>query len=46
MMNQLKKVNNIQTIDNSDLIKKADCNTQNVELETKIPDHEYDYSQI
>ena len=36
----LKKDNAMQTIDTSDLVKKADYNTKIVGIEKKIPDHD------
>ena len=36
----VRKVNAIQTIDTSNLVKKADDKTKIVESETKIPDHD------
>ena len=38
----VKKVNNIKTTDNSDLVKKADNNTKFSEIEEKILDHNLD----
>ena len=44
----LKKINSIQSIDASCLVKKADCNTNIVENEKKNtwPREIYDYSWI
>ena len=36
----VKKVNAIQTIETSDLIKKADYDTKVDEIERKIPNHD------
>ena len=38
-MNYLKKVNAIQAIDTSDLVKKADYNTKIGDIEKRVPDH-------
>ena len=40
-MNYLKKVNNINTTDTSDLVKKADYNTKIYEIGNKITDHNH-----
>ena len=37
----VKQVNAIQNIDSSDLVKRAGYITKNVEIEKKIPDHDY-----
>ena len=34
------KVNNIQTVDTSCLVKKVDCNKENVEIEKRINYHD------
>ena len=39
-MNQLKKINNINTTDTSDLNKKTDYNTKFNEIEKEITDHD------
>ena len=36
------KVNNINSTDNSDLVKKTDYNTKINEIENKITDHDHD----
>ena len=36
----VQKVNNIQTIDTSDLVEKAECNRKIAEIENKIPGHD------
>ena len=41
-MNQLKKVNNIDTTDTSDLFKKFDYNTKINKIEKKITYHNHD----
>ena len=41
-MNQLKKVNNINTTFTSDLVKKTDYNTKIDKIEKKINDHNLD----
>ena len=38
----VKKVNNINTADTSDLVKKADYNTKINETEIKVTDHDHD----
>ena len=38
----VKKVNNISTIDTSNLVKKADYNTEINEIENKINDLDHD----
>ena len=38
-MNKLKKVNAIQTTDNSNLIEKTDYNKKNYEIEKKNTDY-------
>ena len=37
----VKKVNNINTTDSSDLVKKTDYNTKISEIENKINDHDH-----
>ena len=40
MMNWLKKVKTIKTIDTSDLVQKAKCNRKIAEIEKKISGHD------
>ena len=41
MINQLKKVNAIQTTDTMDLVKKSHCNTKLGEIKKKILGHDH-----